>query len=75
MKYKSSGPEEAVESFQMAVPSGAMVPLRFPSSALQVGDFVRVKVSADTSAACIAFSAGYLAIAANGYGFCFLTLH
>jgi hypothetical protein len=70
MKYKSPTAEDAVQSFQMAVPSGSMVPLYFPSSVLQPGDYVRVKVSADTNPvpACVAFSDSYLLIAANGYG-------
>jgi hypothetical protein len=66
MKYKSPTAEDAVEVFQMAVPSGSLVPLYFPSSALQVGDYVRVKVFAGSDPACVAFSANYLVIAANG---------
>jgi hypothetical protein len=68
MKSKSSGPDELVDYFQVAVPSGSFVPLNFPSPPLQVNDYVRVRVNTDSKndPACVGFSQGYILLSAKG---------
>jgi hypothetical protein len=66
MKRKTSG-DDPVGVFQISVPSGSLAYLDFPSSLVQVNDYVRVRVKADgkTDPACVGFS-GYLLLAAKG---------